>query len=142
MNDVEDILYLIPQRPPFVMIDKLISADENKIVSTFAITSDNIFCSNNEFYEGGIIENMAQTVAAGEGYNLRKHSEQEPKIGVIGSVKNLFINFRPKIGSQLSTTVELISAFENARVVKCSVKENGITIAQCQMNIFIIDNQK
>jgi predicted hotdog family 3-hydroxylacyl-ACP dehydratase len=141
MNFVEDILEYIPQRPPFVMIDKLLEIDVKKAVSSLTIKSDNLFCEDNEFYEGGIIENMAQTVAAGAGYRLKQENNSKPKIGVIGTVKNLSIRVRPKEGSVIMTKVEMISSFENALVVSCTVSENGITIAGCQMNIFIIENQ-
>lgn len=141
MNIVENILEYIPQRPPFVMIDKLLEVDNNKAVSILTIKSDNLFCEENEFYEGGIIENMAQTVAAGAGYRLSQENNSTPKIGVIGTIKNLTIKNRPKVGNTLTTKVEIISSFENALVVSCIASENGITIAGCQMNIFIIENQ-
>jgi 3-hydroxyacyl-[acyl-carrier-protein] dehydratase len=141
MNKFNDILEYIPQRPPFVMIDKLIEVDDVKTISSFTVSRENLFCENDEFYEGGIIENMAQTVAAGSGYRLRMESNSKPKIGVIGSVRNLAIKKRPKAGSKLITKVEILSTFNNAMVVKCTININGITIAGCQMNIFIIENQ-
>lgn len=141
MNSTDNILDYIPQRPPFVMIDNLIDIDNEKAISILSITSDNLFCDNGEFYEGGIIENMAQTVAAGAGYRLRQEKDTEPKIGVIGTVKNLIIKKRPKVGNTITTKVEMVSSFENALVVSCNVNENGIRIAECQMNIFIIENQ-
>lgn len=142
MNKFKDILEYIPQRSPFVMIDKLVSVDDQKTISSFSVSGENLFCENDEFYEGGIIENMAQTVAAGEGYRLRLESNSKPKIGVIGAIKNLTITKRPRAGNVITTQVEMLSTFNNAMVVKCTVSENGITIAGCQMNIFIVENQK
>ena len=56
----------IPQKPPMVMVDKLIFAEEKKVVTSFLIRRDNIFCSDGVFTEAGLIENMAQTAAAGD----------------------------------------------------------------------------
>ncbi len=141
MNFIDDIKDYLPQRHPFIMVDKLVEADELKTVSKFLIKPDNLFCENGRFYEGGLIENMAQTVAAGAGYKLKKESGSRPKIGVIGSVRNLKIEKRPNAGSELITESKLISLFDNAMVVECTVEENGITIAGCQINIFILENQ-
>ena len=141
MKSFGKIQEYIPQGHPFIMVDKLIEVDEEITISTFTVKNANLFCENGKFYEGGLIENMAQTIAAGEGYRLRKEYDSKPKIGVIGAVKNLSIHKRPESGSTLQTQVEKITSFKNALVVKCSVSENGITIADCQMNIFILENQ-
>ena len=47
----ENILTLIPQRPPFVMVDELIYSDETITRSGFMVTEENIFVTNGEFRE-------------------------------------------------------------------------------------------
>ncbi|MGD2034154.1 MAG: hypothetical protein PVF73_03800 [Bacteroidales bacterium] len=139
MPETNDITPYIPQRRPFVMVDKILSATEDQTVTTFNIQDDNLFCEKGLFYEAGLIENVAQTVAAGAGYRLRKKNE-EPKIGFIGAVKNLKIECRPKSGTTIKTIVKLITIFENAMIVQGTIFDNEKTILTCQMNIFIIDN--
>jgi predicted hotdog family 3-hydroxylacyl-ACP dehydratase len=136
-----NILEYIPHRPPFVMVDELISVSENITVSGFKITEDNIFSSEGYFYEGGLIENIAQTIAAGAKYRIGE-IEEYPSIGMIGAVKRLKINNRPRIGDILKTEVTLITEFENALIIEGSVFCNNFLVAQCQMNIFIIKNPK
>ena len=47
MNPAEyNILDLIPQRPPFVMIDQLLDADEMSAKGRFFIDKSNILCYN------------------------------------------------------------------------------------------------
>jgi 3-hydroxyacyl-[acyl-carrier-protein] dehydratase len=133
-----NILEYIPQRPPFVMIDHLVEVNEKNTITSLEITSENLFTEEGVFYEGGIIENIAQTVAAGAGYRL-KQSGGNPKMGVIASIRKLSINERPAVGQVLKTEVELISDFGNAIVVKGTVTNNNKEIASCQMNVFIID---
>lgn len=132
------ILDYIPQRPPFVMIDKIVEVEGNDTVTSLAIDETNVFVEDGEFYEGGIIENIAQTIAAGAGYRL-KQSGGEPKMGVIASIRRLSLSKRPKVGSTIQTKAELISDFGNALVVKGTVECEGENIASCQMNVFIID---
>jgi len=141
MDQFADILEYIPHRPPFVMVDRLTSVSDDITISGFEIRGDNLFCSDGYFYESGLIENIAQTVAAGAGYRILKSSE-EPAIGMIGAVKKLTITKRPSVGDILTTEVKLITEFENALVIEGSVFCNNQQIVQCQMNIFIIRNSK
>ncbi len=51
----EEILKLIPQRPPIVMVDTFCSLEDNSSYSGLTITSDNIFCRDGRLQEAGII---------------------------------------------------------------------------------------
>jgi len=121
------------------MVDKLVSVTDSETVSEMTIRDENLFCENGHFYESGIIENIAQTVAAGAGYRSCKKGES-PTIGMIGSIKRLSLTKRPKTGAILQTTIKVITELDNALVVEGSVKVNNETIAGCQMNIFLIRN--
>ena len=67
----ENILELIPQRPPMVMIDRLMSCDEKQVVTELLIRPDNIFIDHKGFTSPGLMENIAQTAAARTGYLLK-----------------------------------------------------------------------
>ena len=128
---------LIPQRAPFIMVDKLIDFEEKKFTSTLLISPDNYFSRNNCFQEEGIIENIAQTAAAGAGYSYRVR-EEEIKLGYIGSIKNVNIHSLPNIGSTITTTIELIGRVMNVDIVEGKVfDENNNLIASTEMKIFI-----
>lgn len=139
MQQFEHITNYIPQRPPFVMVDRLVSVTDTETVSEMTVQAENLFCENNYFYESGLIENIAQTVAAGAGYRTCKKGES-PTIGMIGSIKRFSILKRPALGSTLHTTIKVITELDNALVVEGSVKVNDEFIAGCQMNIFLIKN--
>jgi hypothetical protein len=64
----ENSLALIPQKPPFVMIDALLFSDEKRTVSSFKIPEKNIFVKEGLFLEPGLVENIAQTAAARAGH--------------------------------------------------------------------------
>ncbi len=84
---------LIPQKPPFVMIDRLVHVGENSAIGELRVNSANVLADNGFLREPGLIEFMAQTAAAYTGY--RKINEDEVvKEGYIGSVKNQE-NFSP-----------------------------------------------
>ncbi len=75
---MKDILPLIPQRPPFVMVDTLVTAGENNARTKLKIRSDNIFVKENQLTEPALIENIAQTAAARMGYICKQNNEQVP----------------------------------------------------------------
>ena len=50
---------LIPQSPPFVMVDRVLSCDNIHAVTAFEVREDNIFLDDQKLSPAGIIENMA-----------------------------------------------------------------------------------
>jgi len=137
------ILELIPQRPPFVMVDKL-TFFEGKIAKTqFSITADNIMLSDNgTLSAGGIIENMAQTCAARIGYINKFLESKTVKIGVIGSMKNLTIYSFPKIGDVLTTTVEeTFSGMLNMTILNAKIECNGTILAEGEIKVALTDKE-
>lgn len=127
-------LNYIPQRPPVVMVDNFLECNETLIITTFKIPEDHIFVQNGQLTAAGIIENIAQTCATRIGW-LNRH---EPiKVGMIGSVSNLEITSTPTIGDTLLTKVEIISEIFNATLVQAEIQCNGKQVAQCEMKVFL-----
>lgn len=140
MKAFEDISMreLIPQRPPFVMIDKLLSFDMVFTVTQLEIRDDNVFCKEGRLSAEGLMENIAQTCAARIGYiNMTKN--ETVKIGVIGSVNNYEIFRLPKVGEVIITTIEMMEEMFQVTMVKAIVKCGEETMAQANMKIAIID---
>lgn len=88
----EEIMEIIPQKPPFVMIDKLLYCDDKMTKTGFLVKKNTIFCDNGVFGEAGLIENIAQTVAVSSGY-LNKDVEGDIPVGYIAAIKRLKIFF-------------------------------------------------
>ena len=129
---------LIPQRPPFVMIDKMLSFDKNVTETQLEIRADNIFCKDGKLMAEGLMENIAQTCAARIGYvNLSKN--ETVKIGVIGSVSNYEVFRLPKVGEVIVTSVEVIEELLQITLVNAVVKCGDETLAQATMKIALMD---
>ncbi|MBN1198415.1 MAG: hydroxymyristoyl-ACP dehydratase [Bacteroidales bacterium] len=126
----------IPQKPPMVMVDKLIRADGGIVETTLMVTEENVFCDNGIFTEAGLIENMAQTAAAGVGSKTGL-SGKEPPIGFIGGIRNLKILRYPASGDELQTRITLEHEVFGASVVYGEVFHNQELIASCQLKIFL-----
>ncbi len=132
----EALFGLIPQRPPMLMIDALVKADEKEFETTFTVCENNILVENNRFTEAGLIENIAQTSAAGSGQQYINRNEPIP-LGFIGAVQKLKIFHLPKVGDKLNTTVTLAHKVMNISVVKGIVYNQGKIAAQCDMKLFL-----
>lgn len=135
-----DILTLIPQRRPFVMVDRLLSFDETESSTDFVVREDNIFCKDGLFLETGIMENIAQTCAARIGY-ININNNESVKIGVIGSIKDLIITKLPKVGSRLLTKVKVLSEVFAITLVEAEVFDNDELVARCEMKISLTDKE-
>ena len=140
MRKIEDITLneLLPQRPPFVMIDRLVSCDDVFAVTELTIREDNIFVEDERLTSSGLIENIAQTCAARIGY-LNLNAGSTVKIGVIGAISNLEISRTPKVGEKLETPIELISEVMQMTLVEAVTRINGEEIVRANMKIALTD---
>lgn len=136
MITIENIESLIPQRPPFVMIDKLLSVTESSTTTGFSIPGNNIFVEDGVFREPGLVENIAQTAAASAGYVA--HAENKPVlVGYIGAVNGLQVFALPKAGDELITEITTENQIFDVTLISGKITSNGQLIAQCKMKIFI-----
>lgn len=129
---------LIPQRPPFVMIDRLVSSDEVYSVTELSIREDNLFVEDGRLSASGLIENIAQTCAARIGYINLNHG-QTVKIGVIGSISNLNIERTPKVGEKLTTTIKLLEEVFQMTLVEAVIASDNEEIVHANMKIALTD---
>jgi predicted hotdog family 3-hydroxylacyl-ACP dehydratase len=126
----------IPQAAPFVMIDELISVGEQDAVTCFLVRKGHLFEENNQFTEPGLIENMAQTAAAGIGFKAAGR-DKPPAPGFIGQIKNLEIYRLPEMGETLMTTVKDKNKIMNVLIAEGSIQCGGKPIARAEFKVFL-----
>jgi len=137
----ENIQSLIPQRPPFVMVDELIYSDEKSSGTSLLITDDNLFVVNGEFRETGLLENIAQTAAARAGHDAL-HENKPVKVGYIGAVKNFEVFALPGLHDVIETEIVTGNQVFDVTVIKGTVYCRSKVIASCEMKIFIKNHKK
>lgn len=130
--DKEKVENLLPQKFPFVMVDKMFSFDETSLISGLKIQNDNIFSENGVFLEAGLIEHMAQSVALHTGYAFFLKQEKAPT-GYIGSIKQIDIKKLPNVGDQIRSTITIIQEFAGITLVDIVTTLNDEEIASGQM---------
>lgn len=123
---------LIPQKAPFVMVDKLIQFGEHTLVAGLTVPEGNIFVEGGRFTEPGIVEHMAQSVALYTGYQYHLKNEPAPT-GYIGSIKDVEILELPKTCDSIVTEVSVLQEFMGITLVDIVTKINDKVIATSQM---------
>jgi predicted hotdog family 3-hydroxylacyl-ACP dehydratase len=132
---VNDITSLIPQKQPFVMVDKLLLVDETSTRSSFVIEPGNVFVKNGFFQEAGLMENIAQTAALRAGY-LALTDNKPVANGYIGSVRNFEVFQLPQINDELLTEVSIENRVFNVTILTGKIWLNTTLIASCEMKVF------
>lgn len=132
----EETANIIPQKVPFVMVDSLLAVDDKSFTSTFIAEENNIFSKNGKLQEPALIENIAQTVAAGFSY-IGQQEGGEPKIGFIGAISKLKIHQLPSIGEEITTTVTQQHKFENIHLIRGENYVGNNLLVECEMKIVV-----
>lgn len=117
------------------MVGEVLQADPKISKTSFLITEDNLFVVNGKFTEPGLVENMAQTAAAGTGYRYHQNGEVVP-VGFIGAIKGLKIHTLPVVGDLLHTEVIIVHTLMSVHVVEAIVYIGDKKVASCEMKIF------
>jgi predicted hotdog family 3-hydroxylacyl-ACP dehydratase len=130
-----DIKTLLPQQPPFVMVDSLLHCDMVVTRTRFQVRADNLFCKDGILTEPGVIENIAQTCASRMGFINLERRGGEVRVGFIGSMRNLNLYFLPKVGEVLETEIAVQSEIFNMTLVNAKVTCNGALVADGEMKI-------
>ncbi len=124
----------IPQREPFIMIDNLIDATKDTFETDFLILPDNIFIDNGVLREYALIENIAQSSAAGLHF-LNIHSASKPVDGFIGAISKLKLYDLPKVNSTVYTIVNLLHTFANMYLLKGENYVDGKILLECEIKL-------
>ncbi len=123
---------LLPQKFPFVMVDRMFSYSETSLVAGLKIQNDNIFLEENTFLEAGLIEHMAQSVALHTGYQFFLKNEIAPT-GYIGSIKDIEIKKLPQTNDTIQSTITILQEFGGITLVDIVTFLNNEEIASGQM---------
>jgi len=140
-----DISNFLPHRAPFLMVDKLLSLDDENVSTSFEIKKDCIFVENNLFSEIGLLECAAQTCSSIVGRSFFEEDDIEGTgtklIGFISTIKKAIIISCPKVGDTIITKSKLLSRFDHKEysicTLKCNIYKDKNELISCEINLFI-----
>ena len=128
-----DIRTLLPQQPPFVMVDNILSCNATTTRCSYTVPPDNIFCEGGVFTAPGLIEHVAQTRL---GFiNLYVNKGGKVQIGYIGAIKDFEIVRLPHVGETIETEVQVEQEVMGMTLVSARVIIGNELIATTSMKI-------
>lgn len=129
-----EVTSLIPQRPPFVMVDRILSCDDTDAATELSVREDNILLEGTNLSAAGVVENMAQSCAVRMGcVNALKN---EPiRLGYIGEIKNLKIYRLPRLNEVLTTEVHVMMDYFDMTLAGVCTKIGDEIVAEARMKL-------
>lgn len=137
----EELAQLIAQKPPMVMIDKLVSVSDHFSETRYSVPEGGIFSDDGQLSEAGLVENMAQTIGVGSGFSRRRKGK-ELLTGFMTMIKNLKIERLPDCGSEIRTEVRFQYQALNFRIFSGKVFSNNQQIAECEIRVYSPDQEE
>lgn len=119
-----------------VMVDSILDVKGKTIITSFLIKDDNVFLADGILREPALIENIAQSAAAGISA-LTTGEGEKPRLGFIGAIKELKIYKLPKAGDVIVTNITVTHEILNATVVEGKIHLFDQLIAECELRIFL-----
>ncbi|PPL03728.1 hypothetical protein [Parapedobacter indicus] len=137
ISSQEAICKLIPQQPPFVLVDKLLEYGDDYIVSGFEIPKAHVLVNRDGFLtEAGVVEHFAQTIALHQGYDYFLRG-MDPPVGYIGSIRDFEIVRLPSSGTELRTHIQILQRLFGVTLVRGEVRLREQMIAVGEMRTVI-----
>ena len=134
MNSILDI---IPQRPPFVFVDEVVTVNGLSAILSYRVSPSCPLLSDGYLSIAGVLEHVAQSCAARIGY-LQSQTNQPIRIGYIGGVKSIEVLRNPQVGELLTTEVELIEEVFDISLLSCTTRVEGEVIAQAAIKLALV----
>ena len=131
-----EILGLIPQRAPIVMVDRFLGLEDGISTTCLEVRADNIFCNDGCLNECGIIEHIAQSAAARVGHICRCEGREVP-LGFIGAVNAFEASRLPRLGELITTKIEVLQQVFAVSLIRAESYVDGELVAGCKMKIFL-----
>ncbi|NIK90733.1 MULTISPECIES: ABC transporter permease [unclassified Mangrovimonas] len=138
-----DITKFLPHREPFLMVDHVLSIDDQHVSTSFHVTENCLFTENGFFNEVGLVENAAQTCSSivGKTYFDGNDANDIKLIGYISAIKKVSILSLPKVNSTIVTNAKLISRFDTEEfsicTLQCKIVQDHKELVSCELNLVI-----
>jgi predicted hotdog family 3-hydroxylacyl-ACP dehydratase len=132
----DDLIALIPQKKPFVLISSLKEVSDKNCITTFHFDASHLLSKNSRLHPAGLLENMAQSAGCKIGFEDfmkgKKHS-----VGFIGEIRDFIFSRLPRAGEELTTEITIENkVFGTVIVMAGKVSVGEEKIASCKMKVF------
>ena len=131
--DEIDIRGILPQRPPFDFVGRLVRYDDRETVTAFTVPAEHLLVEDGFLTASGILEHMAQSSAARIGYLCKYILHVPVRIGYIGAIRKFRVHRLPVVGETLTTTVILVEDVFGISLADVTVRVGEEVIAEAAL---------
>ena len=132
-----DVTTLLPQQPPFVLIDHLLQYEVKVTTTSLQVREENMFVEDGQLNPCAYVENIAQTCAARLGYINKYIYHRDVCIGFIGAVRNLVVLRSTHVGEKITTTITVREEVMQLTLVDAIVQVGEETVCTAEMKIAV-----
>ena len=139
--NVLDIKSLIPQREPFLFVDKILECSNRKIMTSLLLTG------KEDFFRGHFPGNpimpgvLLQEAIFQSGAALLTSSHSGQGIGVVTRVQNAKFKNMVKPGDTLIIEVELLEQLANASFMKGNIKVDNKVVVTMEFAVAVVEEK-
>lgn len=126
-----NIEQFIPQRPPFVFIDRVDAVSADMACTRYTIPANSVLVRDGVLPLAGMMENAAQTCAVRAGN----------KIGYIGAVKQMTVIRLPRVGETLMTEARVVQEVLNICLMEVTTRIGDEQIATTTLKIATMEEE-
>ena len=128
---------LLPQRPPMLLLDRLLSCTPTEGTADALIRDENLFRLPDEtIHAAALFELMAQAYAAVQGFQ-NTLAGKPVTLGYLAGISHAVVKDVARVGDLLLVTVRQTASVPPFVRAEARVERNGETIAQGELTLFI-----
>lgn len=134
-----DLRELLPQRPPYLLVDRLLDYNTELIRCRLQVTVDHMMVDDGRLSPAGLIEHIAQTCATRIGF-INKYILHRPvTIGYVASLRDLRLERLPRVGETIETEVRVLEDCFGMTLITARVTSADEVLATGEMKIALTD---
>ena len=127
MNPSEEVLKLIPQKPPFLFVDKIISKTENSLEAEYYVSGDEYFFAGH-FPDNPVLPAVIMQESLFQSAALLLATVPGDGIGVVTRVSDGKFKKVVRPGETIHLSVTIDEQIDNAFYMKGKIKVDGKAI--------------